>query len=44
MIGLHIAVKLPGIVGNPDVNWGQAVIVVSRFAALIHPSVSGNRY
>jgi hypothetical protein len=43
MIGLHISVELAGIIGDLDVYSRQAVIVVSRFTALIHASLSANR-
>jgi len=44
IVGLHISVQLPGIVGNFDVYMRQAVIVVSRFTALIHATLSAIGY
>jgi hypothetical protein len=41
VIGLDIAVKLPSIVGNLDVNRWQARIVPFRFAARTHMHLSG---
>jgi hypothetical protein len=39
MIGLHISVELAGIIRDLDVHSRQAVIVVSRFTALVHASL-----
>ena len=39
MVGLHISVELAGIIGDLDVYSRQAVIVVSRFTALVHESL-----
>jgi len=41
MVGLHISVKLAGIIGDLDVYSRQAVVVVSRFTALVHAYLSG---
>jgi len=41
VIGLHITVKLAGVIGYLDVYLRQAVIVMSGFTALIHASLSG---
>ena len=37
MIGLHVAVERPRVVGNLDVDRGQAKVVPLRFAANVHP-------
>lgn len=41
MIRLHVAIELAGIIGNLDVYSRQPVIIVPRFAALVHASISG---
>ena len=39
MIGLHVTVQLTSIIRNLDVYSGQAVIIVSRFTAIVHASL-----
>ena len=41
MVGLHVAIEFPGVVGDLDVDRWQAVIVPSRVAANVHAHLSG---
>src|SRR5262249_62209972 len=41
VIGLHVAVEFPRVVGDLDVGRWQAVVVPSRFAANVHAHLSG---
>src|SRR5712692_11268044 len=36
MVGLHVTVELTGVIGDVDLYPRQAVVVVSRFAAVVH--------